>query len=820
MMAVTEGKIRVTADTSDAQRALGNLEKALDNLKGSTGAAAKAFAAITGAAAGIAYVVKQTVDAAGSIMDAANAIGVSASSLNTLQTAAGLAGVGAEQLNSSLIKLNKSIGEGLSKGTGPAVDGLKKLGVPIAEIARMRPDQQFTVLAQKLNEIQNPAQRTAAAMELFGKQGPQILAVANELEKVRQITDAIGFGLSDRELQSLDEASDSLDQLRVIWDAGIKKAVAEVAPYIVAMVNKIKEGIVAAGGFDGIWQKIKSVANTVLNIMLAIAAVMAIRMVAAAIAFAGHLARALVTARGISAVLARTPVGLLTAGLTWAADKLGIDIVGGFTDALDLSLDLKGAQDQINQALDDKNASLETGNDLAKEFNDEQNKAKDALDETANKIRQQTEYLRDVVALGEDEANINKLINEEKAKLAKVGLEITDAQVNTLRTAQQELQASQLLTEEKKKQRALVDEYYNAALKSEDKLIQEIRNYGDLKKAMEAAYKQAGRPMEDPVQGITYNAARDGDMQSFQRSEVYRTGVTAQQAVKRIQLEVQAIEQKYNEVAKLDAEYQKAVQVMDDQLFALKQAGFTEEVDAYRIMQEAKLSMEREYQQKILQAQVNRISQTLSAERNAIAQSLSERDKEVLQRAGAEERQKAIVAERIAFEKKSDVEKAAFAIDQGAQMFSALGAQNKKAFEAAKAFNIANAIMNTYMAATKALATYPPPFNFIAAAAAVGMGLAQVAQIRSQQYSGRALGGPVMGGQSYIVGESGPELFTPNTTGSITRNGDLGGGGEVSVNFTINAVDTAGFDELLISRRGLITQVISDAMVEKGQRGL
>jgi phage-related minor tail protein len=153
-------------------------------------------------------------------------------------------------------------------------------------------------------------------------------------------------------------------------------------------------------------------------------------------------------------------------------------------------------------------------------------------------------------------------------------------------------------------------------------------------------------------------------------------------------------------------------------------------------------------------------------------------------------------------------------------MFSALGAHNKKAFEAAKAFNIANAIMNTYMGATKALATYPPPFNFIAAAAVIGMGLAQVATIRNQQYSGRQLGGPVMGGTPYLVGENGPELFTPNTTGSITRNSDLGGGGAVNVNFTIVANDTTGFDELLTSRQTVIKQIISDAMLERGQRSM
>ena len=815
MMAVTEGKIRVTADTSDAQRALGNLEKALDNLKGSTGAAAKAFAAITGAAAGIAYVVKQTVDAAGSIMDAANAIGVSASSLNTLQTAAGLAGVGAEQLNSSLIKLNKSIGEGLSKGTGPAVDGLKKLGVPIAEIARMRPDQQFTVLAQKLNEIQNPAQRTAASMELFGKQGPQILAVANELEKVRQITDAIGFGLSDRELQSLDEASDSLDQLKVIWDAGIKKAVATVSEYIVAIVKRIKEGIVAAGGFDGIWQKIKSVANTVLNIMLAIAAVMAIRMVAAAIAFAGHLARALVTARGISTVLARTPIGLITAGLAFAADKLGIDIVGGFTDALDLSLDLKGAQDQINQALDDKNASLNQSNDLIKEFTDEQKKALDALDELVNKQQVELQYQKDILQFGEKEAAIRKAVADEQQKLLKTNLDLSANEVaSRLKVFEANERNKDSLKNQVTAQRELISSM-DQLLFSTSSFAKEVNGLRDLKLQFQGFSKEDIAKMDSEF--------------LMSNKKLQEQSIKIQE--NRIQKEFLAEIGKYNQLAAVELKYtkDKAALLEIQTANALGQVNLS--IQQETLLADAKVALEKQYQAdrikaieeanaKIYQIELSRIQNQLMQEKSAIAQSISSKDQEILQSQGENERQKQYVASRIEFEKKSTAEKTAFAIDQGAQMFNALGAQNKKAFEAAKAFNVANALMNAYLAIVKTMASVPFPLNLVASAAIGATAFAQVAQIRSQQYSGRALGGPVMGGTPYIVGESGPELFTPNTTGSITRNSDLGGGENVSVNFTINAVDTAGFDELLISRRGLITQVISDAMTEKGQRGL
>ena len=45
----------------------------------------------------------------------------------------------------------------------------------------------------------------------------------------------------------------------------------------------------------------------------------------------------------------------------------------------------------------------------------------------------------------------------------------------------------------------------------------------------------------------------------------------------------------------------------------------------------------------------------------------------------------------------------------------------------------------------------------------------------------RANGGPVMGGGSYLVGERGPELFTPSSSGNITPNSAMGG-----ANITVN----------------------------------
>jgi hypothetical protein len=49
----------------------------------------------------------------------------------------------------------------------------------------------------------------------------------------------------------------------------------------------------------------------------------------------------------------------------------------------------------------------------------------------------------------------------------------------------------------------------------------------------------------------------------------------------------------------------------------------------------------------------------------------------------------------------------------------------------------------------------------------------------------RAMGGPVTGGQSYLVGENGPEIFVPNSSGQINNDPSSGGGG-VTVHQTIN----------------------------------
>ena len=81
-------------------------------------------------------------------------------------------------------------------------------------------------------------------------------------------------------------------------------------------------------------------------------------------------------------------------------------------------------------------------------------------------------------------------------------------------------------------------------------------------------------------------------------------------------------------------------------------------------------------------------------------------------------------------------------------------------------------------------------------------------------------GGAVSKGKPVVVGESGAELFIPNQTGQITQSARGTGGGAVNVNFAITTLDATGFQDMLVQNRGTISNIINQAVNERGGNNL
>jgi uncharacterized protein YjgD (DUF1641 family) len=71
---------------------------------------------------------------------------------------------------------------------------------------------------------------------------------------------------------------------------------------------------------------------------------------------------------------------------------------------------------------------------------------------------------------------------------------------------------------------------------------------------------------------------------------------------------------------------------------------------------------------------------------------------------------------------------------------------------------------------------------------------------------GRAAGGPVSAGTTYLVGENGPELFTSSTSGTIIPNGSMGGNTvNITVNGAIDPISTARQIANILNREATIS---------------
>ena len=83
----------------------------------------------------------------------------------------------------------------------------------------------------------------------------------------------------------------------------------------------------------------------------------------------------------------------------------------------------------------------------------------------------------------------------------------------------------------------------------------------------------------------------------------------------------------------------------------------------------------------------------------------------------------------------------------------------------------------------------------------------------------RAAGGPVKGGGSYIVGERGPEMFSPGVSGTITPNHALGGSTTVIVNVDATGSNVEGDEQQGRELGRLISVAVQSELVQQKRPG-
>lgn len=167
-----------------------------------------------GSLAGIAAGVKQAADLGSRISDVSARTALAARDVVILEQAFKNAGLSAERVPQAVTMLSRQLVQAQEKG-GEAAAAFNKLGLSIDELLKMKPADQFKAVGQAIGNLQNPSQRAAVAMQLFGRSGSELLTLFRDPNGFAKAEKMVGglAGTIARNADSFDAISDSINAM-------------------------------------------------------------------------------------------------------------------------------------------------------------------------------------------------------------------------------------------------------------------------------------------------------------------------------------------------------------------------------------------------------------------------------------------------------------------------------------------------------------------------------------------------------------------------------------------------------------------------------
>jgi len=171
-------------------------------------------------------VAKEAVLATDEIDKNAQAVGLSTTAYQELTYVGGLAGVSAEEMSQSFGLLSRNL-YAASKGGEEQAKVFAQLGIHVkgADGKLRGADDVLSDIAEKFKQMPDGAQKTATALELFGRAGKRMIPLLNEgsegLAELRQEAEDLGTVIDEQTVKQGAEIKDNVERLQALW-AGIK----------------------------------------------------------------------------------------------------------------------------------------------------------------------------------------------------------------------------------------------------------------------------------------------------------------------------------------------------------------------------------------------------------------------------------------------------------------------------------------------------------------------------------------------------------------------------------------------------------------------
>lgn len=178
---------------------------------------------------------KEVINGAASLEKLNRTTGLSTDALQAMGAAAKETNVDQQTLNSGLEIFTRNVGLA-ENGSRKAAQGFSELGIRVADLKNLSPDEQFKLVAEKLSQVDDASRRAAIGSQLFGK---QFLEIEPAIEEVSEQ----GFG---KFLAKLQQLGVYLDQDTIRQMTAAKSAAEEIGEELKGLATEFLVGLMPA----------------------------------------------------------------------------------------------------------------------------------------------------------------------------------------------------------------------------------------------------------------------------------------------------------------------------------------------------------------------------------------------------------------------------------------------------------------------------------------------------------------------------------------------------------------------------------------------
>lgn len=252
--------------TANAYQEIKRMAESMSNLEKSAGLAREM---LKGFAQGIgqAFSFRAVVDSIFSISDAldetaksAQKVGVSVEEFTALQYAADLSGVSVETMTTALGKLSANMYD-LSDSNTEAAKSLKMLGVT----ADMTSDQGLSQIADKFAKMPDGVNKTALAMQIFGKSGKDLIPLLNEgadgIAALKEEAAKLGVVMDGDAAAAAENFNDNMSRMK----AGAHGVALQFTQGMMPALSQLSNALVQANTNTSAWKDLGKGAGTIIK---------------------------------------------------------------------------------------------------------------------------------------------------------------------------------------------------------------------------------------------------------------------------------------------------------------------------------------------------------------------------------------------------------------------------------------------------------------------------------------------------------------------------------------------------------------------------